>query len=89
MRIQKSNLHVTVSKMQKVFAFLLLNIPNTPAEYVGQTKRALRGSDLENTEEPYNVHKTDDAVPQHFILLLILTFFASKVAWAYISYCIV
>ena len=40
------------------------NIPNTPAKYFGQTKRALRDRFGEHRRAIQN--KTDDAVPQHF-----------------------
>ena len=40
------------------------NILNTPAEYFGQTKRALRDRFGEHRRAIQ--HKTDDTVPQHF-----------------------
>ena len=40
------------------------NIPNTPAEYFGQTKRSLR--DRFGEHRRVIQHKTDDTVPQHF-----------------------
>ena len=40
------------------------NTPNAPAEYIGQTKRALRDRFGEHRRAIQN--KTTDAVPQHF-----------------------
>ena len=56
--IQKHHLHDPMPKMQ--------NTPNAPAEYIGQTKRALRDRFGEHRRAIQN--KTTDALPQHVSL---------------------
>ena len=54
--IQKPHLHDPMPKMK--------NTPNAPAEYIGQTKRALSDRFGEHRRAIQN--QTTDAVPQHF-----------------------